>query len=83
MSLFGRLTGITPPALPAGARAYVDGYGPLRDEFCVRAKRPAEGGLGVLVRGSFQTASGAEMYANWCNGEAPLNWNVNGVGMPA
>ena len=82
MSLFGRLAGRTPPALPAGARAYVDGFGPLRDQFCVRAKSASENGIGVLVRGHFRTASGAEMYAAWCNGEGALDWGVNGAGMP-
>lgn len=82
MRLFGRLAGNTPPTLPAGARAYVDGFGPLRDRFCVRAKRPEEDGIGALVRGDFSTASGAQMYAAWCNREGALNWNVNGVGMP-
>lgn len=82
MNIFGRTAGKQPPALPAGARAYVDGFGLLRDQFCVRAKRPEVEGLGVLVRGRFATASGAEMYAAWCNGEGLLDWDVNGVGMP-
>lgn len=82
MGLFGRLGGKQPPALPPGARAYVDGFGSARDEFCVRAKRPDEDDLGELIKTGFKTASGAQMYAAWANGEGKLDWDVNGVGQP-
>jgi hypothetical protein len=83
MGLFGRLLGNQPPKLPAGARVYVDGYGPMRDQYCVRVRAglelsPADKRIGPV----FNTDIGAEMYAAWVNGEGALNWDVNGVGKP-
>ena len=79
MGLFGRLLGNQPPKLPAGARAYVDGYGPLRDHYAVFY---ANGDDAKRVGPFFATLTGAQMYANWANGEGKLNWDVNGVGRP-
>ncbi len=81
MGLFGRLLGNKPPVLPAGAHAYVDGYGPLRDHYAVFYVVPYDT-TPVSVGPVFATGLGAQMYAAYVNGTGELDWDVNGVSMP-
>lgn len=69
--------------VPVEGHAYTDGYGPLRDHFCVRVRSgadlsPEDKRIGPV----FETARGAQMFAAYANGAAHLNWDVNGLGMP-
>jgi hypothetical protein len=84
MGFLARLLGNQPPKLRAGARAYADGlYVKHSGElFCVRYKAPGDPDPGTRIGPTFQTASGASMYATWLNGEGELDWGINGKGMP-
>jgi hypothetical protein len=83
MGIFGRLTGNQLPKLPAGAHAYVDGYGPLRDHYCVRVRTgPDLSADDNRIGPVFGTDSGAQMFADYANGVASLDWNVNGASRP-
>lgn len=82
MGLLARLLGKQSPNLPAGARAFPDDLYVKHsgERFCVRYKAPGDADPGTQIGPTFQTNSGARMYADWLNGEAPLNWDVNGKG---
>lgn len=82
MGLVARLLGRRNP-IPAGAQPWIDNYGPLRDHFCIRLQvdgEPTE--QDQRVGPVFNTLTGAAMYRDYLSGDGPLDWNVNGVGMP-
>ena len=80
MSWFKRALGMQAPKIAIGGHAYVDGYGPLRDHYCVKVRT----GIDLSVEDKqvgpvFNTAAKAEEFADWCNGLGSFSYGVGAV----
>lgn len=80
MSRLGRLIGTEPPKLPDGAFAYVDGAGPLRQQFCVRLRvGPDLSPDDPTIGPTFTKAEKAQAYADWCNRVGDFSYGTGAV----
>jgi hypothetical protein len=80
LTLLGRLTGSEPPKLADGAFAYVDGAGPLRDQFCIRVRSgPSLSVDDPAIGPTFTKLDRAQAYADWCNGTGGFSYGAGAV----
>jgi hypothetical protein len=77
VTLLGRLIGTEPPKLADGAFAYVDGAGPLRQQFCIRVRTgPSLSAADPTIGPPFTKLEKAQAYADWCNGEGDFSYGT-------
>lgn len=76
MGWLARLISKEPPAIPAGASYFVDGYGPLRDRFVVRlALAGQEKDVNCKIIGPvFSDQANASAYQKWLEGKAEFRY---------
>jgi hypothetical protein len=75
----GRLLGTEPPNLEGGT-AYVDGAGPLRQQFCIRVRTgPSLSADDPTIGPTFTKLDKAQAFADWCNGTGDFSYGTGAV----